>query len=181
MLRSLVRAARRQGPSADPTALAAQCISFIDGLAGPLRVTCYASYGSEPDTGPLLSELSARGYDVLLPRVVADDLDWVVCGGAMTTSPMGIAEPEGDAVPLLPLRALLIPALAAGLDGARLGKGGGYYDRVLDTLPDEHRPVVAAIVRDEDVLPPGTIPMAEHDRRVDVIVTPARIITCASQ
>ena len=178
MLRSLVRAARRQGPGADAQALAAQCLAFVEGLTGPMRVTCYASYGTEPDTAPLMAALTDRGFEVLLPRVAGDDLDWVPHGGATTISTMGIEEPVADGVPLMPLRAMLIPALAAGVDGARLGKGGGYYDRVLQSLPSDHRPVLAAIVRDEDVLPAGTIPMESHDGRVDVIVTPTRVIQC---
>ncbi|MFM7211581.1 MAG: hypothetical protein ACKOYQ_06190, partial [Actinomycetota bacterium] len=70
MLRSLVRAARRQGPAADPEALASTCLSLVEGLPGPRRVTCYASYGSEPDTSLILDALAASGYEVLLPRVV---------------------------------------------------------------------------------------------------------------
>ena len=180
MLRSLVRAARRQGPGADAQALAAQCLAFVEGLTGPMRVTCYASYGTEPDTAPLMAALADRGFEVLVPRVVGDDLGWALHGGATAVSPIGIEEPVGDSVPLMPLRAMLIPALATGVDGARLGKGGGYYDRVLDSLPDAHRPVLAAIVRDEDVLPAGTVPSEAHDQRVDVIITPTRVIECSS-
>lgn len=178
MLRSLVRAARREGPDADPQALAAQCLTLIGGLAGPLRVTCYASFGTEPGTAPLLRTLADLGFEVLVPRVSGDDLDWVPHGGTTAVSAMGIEEPVGDGVALLPLRAMLIPALAAGVDGARLGQGGGYYDRVLQTLPDDDRPVLAALVRDDDVMPAGTIPVESHDRRIDVIVTPTRIIPC---
>ena len=179
-LRSLVRAGRRQGPPADPEGLAARGMAFLDALAGPERITCYASYGSEPDTAALLRDLTDRGYDILLPRVVGHDLEWVPRGGPAVVSSMGIEEPAGPSVPLLPLRAMLIPALAAGLDGARLGKGGGYYDRVLATLPDDDRPTVAAIVRDEDVKPAGALPMESHDRRVDAIITPTRVIACIS-
>lgn len=180
MLRSLVRAARRQGPSADPSALADQCAAYLDGLDGPRRVTCYSSYGSEPDTSVLLARLGDRGYDVLLPRVTDENLEWAPGRGPTVVSAMGIAEPSGPAVPLLPLRAMLIPALAAGVDGARLGKGGGYYDRVLDSLPLDHRPAIAVVVRDEDVMPAGTIPIEPHDRHVDAIITPTRIITCVT-
>ena len=180
MLRSLVRAARRQGPPADPSALADQCVAYLEDLDGPLRVTCYSSYGSEPGTSVLLGRLGDRGYEVLLPRVTDDELEWAPMGGPTVVSPMGIDEPSGPASPLLPLRAMLVPALAAGIDGARLGKGGGYYDRVLDSLPVDQRPAIAVIVRDEDVLPAGTIPVEPHDRYVDAIITPTRIITCVT-
>ena len=180
MLRSLVRAARRQGPAADAESLASTCLSFVDDLPGPKRVTCYASYGTEPGTGPLLDALAASGYEVLLPRVVDDDLEWVPAGGVTVVSGMVIAEPAGAAVPLLPLRAMLVPALAVGVDGARLGKGGGYYDRVIAGLPAEQRPRVVALVRDDDVMPAATVPIDAHDQRVDAIITPTRAIACPS-
>jgi len=180
MLRSLVRAARRQGSAADQESLASTCLTFVDDLPGPKRVTCYASYGSEPGTGPLLDALAAGGYEVLLPRVVGDDLEWVPAGGDTVVSSMGIAEPAGAAASLLPLRAMLVPALAVGIDGARLGKGGGYYDRVIAGLPAEQRPMVIAVVRDEDVMPVATVPVDARDCPVDAILTPTRVIPCSS-
>ncbi len=69
---------------------------------------------------------------------------------------------------------ILVPALAASTDGTRLGQGGGWYDR---TLP--HRtpstPVVA-VVFDDEVLAPGTIPREGHDVLIDAIITPTRTI-----
>ena len=180
-VREHVRAGRRHGPSADPHALAARALEFLDGVTGPLRVTCYSSYGTEPGTSALLAALRERGYEVLLPRVVGDDLAWVPQGPTSHMSSMGIAEPTGEAVDLLPVRALLVPALAVSADGSRLGKGGGYYDRVLAGLPPHDRPAIAAIVRDEDVLPDGEIPRDDHDMLVDAIITPTRVAYCATR
>lgn len=174
-VREQVRAGRRAGPLADPDALARQAMDLVDSLPGPARVTCYASYGTEPDTSVLRSLLAARGFDVLLPRVTGDDLEWVLDDGEHAVSSMGIAEPSGPAVSLPPVRVLLIPALAVTREGARLGKGGGFYDRTLARLGAE-RSTVAAIVRDEDVL--DDLPMESHDERIDVIVTPTSVIHC---
>jgi 5-formyltetrahydrofolate cyclo-ligase len=121
------------------------------------------------------SMLDASGFDVLLPRVAGDRLEWVLDEGATTMSSMGIEEPAGPAVSLLPARALLIPALAVTALGDRLGKGGGFYDRVLAELGDD-RPEVIAVVGDADVV--EHVPSQEHDQRVDWIVTPTRVIEC---
>lgn len=178
-VRAKARASRRSGPAADPEGLAASGAEFLTGLAGPARVTCYSSYGTEPDTSALIRLLHEMSYDVLLPRVNGDILEWALASGPSVVSDMGIIEPTGAAVGLLPVRALLIPALAVTPSGDRLGKGGGYYDRVIAGLP-LNRPVLAAIVRDEDVLPDGAIPVEAHDGRVDAIVTPTRIVWCES-
>ncbi|WP_456482380.1 5-formyltetrahydrofolate cyclo-ligase [Methanopyrus sp.] len=73
-------------------------------------------------------------------------------------------------------------SVAVAPDGARLGKGGGYFDlewgilAQLD-LVDEDTPVHTT-VHDIQVLPPGEIPMEEHDVPVDVIHTPTGTTEC---
>ena len=125
--------------------------------------------------GELRRRLAAAGYEVLLPRVDGERLEWVVDGPDTSVSSMGIAEPTGAPVDLLPLRAMLIPALAVTAEGDRLGKGGGYYDRVLADLRDV--PVVA-LVDDPDVV--DSIPAEAHDMRVHAIVTPTRTLPCTA-
>ena len=174
--RAEARARRRSGDRPDPHLLADQAVGHLETLPGPRRVTCYASYGTEPDTTEMRRRLSAAGYEVLLPRVDGEHLEWVVDSPDTTVSSMGIAEPTGAAVDLLPLRAMLIPALAVSADGDRLGKGGGYYDRVLAGLRDV--PIIA-IVGDADVV--DGIPVEAHDMRVHAIVTPTRTISCRAR
>lgn len=174
-MRDHARASRRAGPAADPYALAERALHFLDGLPGPRRVTCYASYGTEPDTSILRERLATARYDVLLPRVNGADLEWVVDEGLHATSSMGIAEPTGPSVPLGPVRAMLIPALLVTLSGDRLGKGGGYYDRVLASFgPD--RPSIAALVREDDIV--DGLPTEAHDHAIDVIITDSRVVAC---
>jgi len=176
--RAEARARRRAASAPDPRALADQALVALQGIPGPRRVTCYASYGTEPSTIQLREALGAAGYEVLLPRVAGDDIDWVVDDGSAETSSMGIAEPTGPAVDLLPVAAMLVPALAVTAQGDRLGKGGGYYDRVIAAL-GEQRPVIAALVDDADVV--ATVPLEAHDGRVDLIITPTRIIDCVTR
>ena len=174
--RAEARARRRAGDRPDPHLLAERAVGLLETLPGPRRVTCYASYGTEPDTGELRRRLSDAGYEVLLPRVNGERLEWVVDSPDTTVSSMGIAEPTGAAVDLLPLRAMLVPALAVTAAGDRLGKGGGYYDRVLADVRDV--PIVA-IVGDADVV--DRIPTQAHDMRVNSIVTPTRATPCLAR
>ena len=71
-------------------------------------------------------------------------------------------------------RVILAPALAVDLHGNRIGKAGGYYDRLLadmDAITPERRPHVVAVVLDDDVL--ESVPAHEHDRPVDAVLTPS--------
>jgi 5-formyltetrahydrofolate cyclo-ligase len=153
-------------------------MTLVEELPGPRRVTCYASYGTEPDTSVLRARLAAAGFEVLLPRVCGDEMEWVLDGPESEVSAMGIEEPRGPGVDLLPVRVMLMPALAVTPSGDRLGKGGGYYDRAIASLGAT--PVVlAAMVGDDDVV--SSLPTQAHDQRVDAIITPTRVLRCAAE
>lgn len=109
-------------------------------LTSPLisRASCiylYAAVRGEIDLSPLASELSRRG--VLLAYPITER------GGAMhfrlaepsklVPGRFGIPEPSRAAPEPTPdaNAVCLVPALAYGADGYRIGYGGGYYDRFL--------------------------------------------------
>ncbi|WP_456483690.1 5-formyltetrahydrofolate cyclo-ligase [Methanopyrus kandleri] len=73
-------------------------------------------------------------------------------------------------------------SVAVAPDGARVGKGGGYFDLEWGILAQldlvgEDTPIHTN-VHDIQVLPPGEIPMEEHDVPVDVIHTPTGTTEC---
>ncbi|OIV36665.1 5-formyltetrahydrofolate cyclo-ligase [Mangrovactinospora gilvigrisea] len=143
---------------------------------GHAVVAAYVSMGTEPGTRPLLEGLRGAGVRVLLPVLRPDlDLDWGVYTGAEALAPAarGLLEPTGarlgaDAVRGASL--VLLPGLAVGADGTRLGRGGGSYDRVLARLagtPAE----LAVLLYDDEVL--EKVPAEPHDERVDAAITPS--------
>jgi 5-formyltetrahydrofolate cyclo-ligase len=75
-------------------------------------------------------------------------------------------------------------SVAAGEDGARLGKGGGFADLefALATAAGLVGPhtVCVTTVHELQVRAAGEIPLTSHDVPVDFIVTPARVIDCRS-
>ena len=72
--------------------------------------------------------------------------------------------------------------VAAGEDGARLGKGGGFADLefALATAAGLIGPhtVCVTTVHELQVCAAGTIPLTSHDVPLDFIVTPERVIDC---
>ncbi len=151
-------------------------------------MACYASYGGEPGTGPLIERLHEAGLPVVLPVVgPGRDLHWASYDGpaALAPGPRGMPEPTGpvigagpEALTTLGVDLLVIPALACDPSGARLGQGGGFYDTLLAALPRSGpgRILVLALVHDDEVLAPGAIPVDAHDRPVDLVVTPTRVL-----
>ncbi|MCQ5272862.1 5-formyltetrahydrofolate cyclo-ligase [Schaalia odontolytica] len=99
-------------------------------------------------------------------------------GQALVTLGRPPAQPDGEARGAESLKnadLIVIPALAASVDGTRLGQGGGWYDRAL-THRSPGVPVVAVIF-DDEVLEAGVIPTEAHDVPIDAIITPTRTIT----
>lgn len=176
----LARAARGERATVEAALArhAAGLLALVEGPdPGPDRcpVAVYVSLPSEPGTGSLRGALRRRGHPVLLPVLRPDrDLDWVRDDGRTVPDPL---RPDGERLGVAaPAECglLLLPALAVDADGTRLGQGGGSYDRVLARLvARDRRPLLLAIVHDEEVLPPAALPREAHDVDVDGWLTPS--------
>jgi 5-formyltetrahydrofolate cyclo-ligase len=83
---------------------------------------------------------------------------------------------------LAPVDLVVMGSVAAGEDGARLGKGGGFADLefALATAAGLIGPdtVCVTTVHELQLRPAGVIPLSGHDVPVDLIVTPDRVIDC---
>lgn len=149
-------------------------------LAAAGTVAAYVSLPGEVDTTALLGELHRSGVTVLLPALRADgSLTWRVADRStpLVVGRRGTREPPDGADPaeLSDADVIVVPGLAFDPSGGRLGRGGGSYDRALAA---ERPGTVIALAPDEAVV--DRVPAEAHDRRVDVVVTPTRLIrtTC---
>lgn len=139
----------------------------------------YAPLPEEPDLWPLLKGTLAEkklaalpcfdaGNRVYLPRRVTD-LHVEILSGQF-----GIREPATTCleIPLDNLDAALVPGVAFDLTGRRLGRGKGFYDRLLENFTGKK----IGIAFDEQMA--ERIPAEENDARMDFIVTPTRCVKC---
>ena len=136
------------------------------------KIACYISFGDEPSTNVFLKhcQLDDR-IELFVPRVVGDDLEWVLFDDEQVRHPLGMAEPVGQASPLSEVDLAVIPALAADRLGNRLGRGRGFYDRALSKL---HAKLTIAVVHEDELL--DVVPTETHDFKVDAICTCSGII-----
>jgi len=89
--------------------------------------------------------------------------------------PRGNMEPNPERCKTVPLDCLdiaIIPGLAMDEKGGRIGLGNGYYDRLIPDLPITTRKV--GLVFEDQIVP--MVPMENHDKYVDIVVTDERII-----
>lgn len=129
--------------------------------------------GAEPDTGHLLLELWRQRKRVLLPKCLpgrAMEARLVRGEDDLQPGAFGIPEPL-DACPTVDKREIdliLVPALCYDLSCRRLGQGGGYYDRYLSDYGGR----TVGLCRER--LLQKELPVEEHDRAVDLVLTEKR-------
>jgi 5-formyltetrahydrofolate cyclo-ligase len=96
-------------------------------------------------------------------------------GASASARPVGLDR-------LSPVDLVVAGTVAAGLDGARLGKGGGFSDLEFAVASEAGligpETMVVTTVHEVQVLPAGEIPTTDHDVPLDLIVTPDRVIRC---
>jgi 5-formyltetrahydrofolate cyclo-ligase len=139
-------------------------------------ISGYLPIGSEADVLPLLRALAAQGARLALPVVPGKAAPLLFRawrpGEGLEQGVYGTSHPP-PAAPELEPDLLLVPLLAFDASGARLGYGGGYYDRTLAALR-RRRGTVAVGIGFEAQLFPG-LPVGAHDERLDFMVTEQRV------
>ena len=100
----------------------------------------YMPLSWEANVVPVLQDALSRGKTLALPRCMAEGqlcFHRVESLDSLRRGAYGLLEPEEDApvVGAEEINLLLVPLEGISSLGARLGKGGGYYDRLLSSCP----------------------------------------------
>lgn len=104
-------------------------------------VLLYYSLPDEVDTHEFVQKWS-REKRILLPVVVGDDLELRIYTGPedLSTGSYGIEEPTGELFTnYAAIDFIAVPGVAFDGNGNRLGRGKGYYDRLLPHIPAAYK------------------------------------------
>jgi 5-formyltetrahydrofolate cyclo-ligase len=151
----------------------------LDAWKTSSSVLLFAPIEWEPDPMEIIS--TAPDCSFLFPRIVGDHLEihrmsprslWI-------SGSYGIREPDPgswDRASLSEVDLALIPGLAFDSRGGRLGRGKGFYDRLLGH--PEFRGIKAGLAWDWQIV--AEVPCDSDDIPMDFVVTPGKILQAGS-
>ena len=162
-----------------PAVFAVESIELRERLQSQMpsarTILFFAPLPDELDVWPLLELSIALGTNCALPFF---DAEKKIYGARAVTKlatdivigKFGVREPAATCaeIPLDQFDLVLVPGLAFDEQGNRLGRGRGFYDRLLENISG----VKVGVCLDLQVV--EKIPAEAHDARVDFIVTPSR-------
>ena len=138
------------------------------------HIAMYIGVGREVQTDALLAEVLERRGCVFLPVWIEREKIYRFArheaGRPMVPGPLGIPQPDSDDhADAQDLNLILVPGVAFSPQGARLGHGGGYYDRMLAAVRHDVRVLKVGLALQGQLF--DTVPVGETDVRLDVVLT----------
>ncbi|MES1981429.1 MAG: 5-formyltetrahydrofolate cyclo-ligase [Pseudomonadota bacterium] len=152
-------------------------------------VLAYMNFGTEFAAEKLARQALQDGKQLLLPKVnpATKELDIYRVTDLqqdLAPGPWQIREPLAQRCILVSVLHevdfMLLPGVAFGRDGARLGYGGGYYDKLLARMSAQdssHRPALVAGAYAMQII--TGIPQDSNDRKVEWLVSENETLACA--
>jgi 5-formyltetrahydrofolate cyclo-ligase len=153
------------------------CARLEPQLQSANTILFYAPMPDELDVWPLLERLLKSGKICALPA--HDGTTQTYCARRVTsletqivTGKFDVREPAPDCqiMPFNRFDLVIVPGMAFDLAGNRLGRGLGFYDRILA----EASGVKCGVAYDFQLQ--ASIPVEAHDAKVNFIFTPTRCV-----
>lgn len=173
-IREYIKKLKKRLSDTDKVA-ASECVfSLIENsgiMSGKKNVMMYYSLPDELPTHKIIEQWSVKSR-IFLPRVNGSMLDIVEYDASkMEKGAYGIQEPKsGNTYGKDEIDVIVVPAVAFDLAGNRVGRGKGFYDRILN----DYKGVKVGVGYDFQLL--EHIDSEPHDIKMDYIVTPGKFL-----
>ncbi len=143
-------------------------------ISGAHTVAVYSAVKGELPCEAVAEFFRRNGCTICYPRVKGDSMDFYEVSdyeSQMTRGSYDIPEPKQTCRKIYPgdIDIMLVPAVAYTEDGMRLGRGGGFYDRWLNSAAAAGKaPYTVGVCYDFQIY--SALPVEKHDYAVDMIL-----------
>ena len=145
-------------------------------------VALYSAIQNEVRTDELLAHALQSGKKVFYPRVGENDGDGlfrVLAADELRAGRYGILEPAGT-TRLVDVEfealTIFVPGVAFDMQGNRLGRGRGWYDRLLQQAGE--RAAIVALAYEFQIV--DAVPAGPGDQKVNYVITEKRVVDCGT-
>lgn len=149
-------------------------LAALDSYSNAQIIAAFMPLPKEPQIQEFLQQILNEGKELYLPKVRVEDRSTKLFKitdllADLELGAFNILEPKADLEELTDakLDLILVPGLVFGTKGERMGKGKGFYDRLLATLPDVRKTAIAFEMQVFNTY----IPQNLHDIPMDDLVT----------
>jgi len=155
------------------------CASLEQVISPGGTILVYCAKEPEVETCWFIDHLLEIERKVVVPiieeKIIGLRLSYINSREVLKPSTFHVPEPVGYELPADPkdITCAIIPMLGFDKAGGRIGYGAGYYDRFLSLNPHIKKIGVAYSVQEVP-----TIPVQDHDIRMDGIITETSVIRC---
>ena len=152
-------------------------IQMLESFKNSQSIALYMAFKTEVDLEELFLACWQLNKKTYIPYFNAETQVYVMAEITSETEMVkghyGIAEPKHPKIfPTEEIEFFIVPGVAFDKTGKRLGRGGGYYDRLLANFQGHLTAVAFEFQLVENV------PTEPHDQSMHAIVTEKQIISC---
>ena len=172
----ILRSSQIAEKTAAASAAVCAALAELAEIKNARMIAAYMPYGNEVDLTGLFRSLPEKNF--CFPRYRTDGLYEMAAvpeqaflkenaAGFFVSGKYGIVEPDGFCTSVTPeeIDVWLVPGMGFDMEGNRLGRGGGFYDRLLENASG----IKIGIGYDMQIT--DAVPNCGHDQRMDIIVT----------
>ena len=131
-------------------------------------VALFVSLPDEPQTVAFIEQLSSQNKRVLVPRIEGEEMNFYDISEGLEKGSFDILEPTSKS-PVEPseIDVMIVPGVVFTLDGARCGRGKGFYDKYLSRKG--FRAYTIGVCYPCQIV--DNLPTEEHDKTLDCVIS----------
>ena len=143
-------------------------IATLSKLEEASVVALFVSLSDEPQTATFIEQLLQKNKRVVVPRIEGDEMNFYDISEGVEIGAFGIMEPTAT-TPIKPSKidVMIVPGVAFTLNGARCGRGKGFYDKYLSH--SDFRAYTIGVCYPCQIV--ENLPTEEHDKVLDRVIS----------